>query len=774
MPTQRAQRSHLVWGLVGLVAVSALMFGTVHPWSRAVLAVGVVGLAGVRLAGAGSAVPRSTLMMGGAGALLVASGALWWLPVSADLRMVLQPGHAGALGLAADALGEGARPLALSPGAALASVPAAATLVAVGWLSASIVRTRGRRLRLVAGLLAVTASVAVLGLVHHLLGLETIYGVSGVPSGPVREAFFAPFVNPNHGGLFCVVGIPLALGVGARRDPAQTSALVMGAALCVAGAVLAGSRGAIVAGVVGVLVFVVVSASRSVAWATAAGALALGGVAAVVGPMHLVERLTRAWLPSAVEPQADSGRSEIWSTTLGMVADAPWVGLGPGGYAAGWRVVETSPRYGDAFHAHNDALQALAEYGVLVGGLWVLFALAPLGLVGLHVRTLRRGRRRRLLAGLSGGYAAVLVAALVSFPVHIGALAVLWVVLGGAVVAAVGQDRRGAAPSADRGGRLALAGLAMGGLLVVFGGNRPELTDDLDLDAQLMQHPLWTRGWLQRADVHVAAGDFDAAEADLAVAHATWPTSPWPHVARAQLLRRKGDLAGARRAWREALAYNFPDNDRGRPWLEAAIADEADPLMALGAVVPERPDRLRDAGFVARSRGDVLLATLFFQRAYDLDPMYGLPLVRQQLEDGLPRQARSDFDGLPAAAAVSCGGRVLDSELALALGDADGALGAARAATRTCGSDHEAAWVVLLRARLATGDAGALEPMERVLAEHPGRHDLRRALLRTLRAAGDHEEMVAHLDFLIAVGVATAWERDDRERIGRGLPPVPR
>ena len=44
---------------------------------------------------------------------------------------------------------------------------------------------------------------------HTTLGLGSIYG-SGVGAG-TRDGFFAPFVNPNHGGIFCAAMLPIAL-----------------------------------------------------------------------------------------------------------------------------------------------------------------------------------------------------------------------------------------------------------------------------------------------------------------------------------------------------------------------------------------------------------------------------------------------------------------------------------------------------------------------------------------------------------------------------------
>jgi len=496
----------------------------------------------------------------------------------------------------------------------------------------------------------------------------------------------------------------------------------------------------------------------------------------MMGPTRVLEVLTEYAMPGAVSPQPDGGRTEIWSVAWQIALDAPWVGVGAGCFSSAWRVVETGSRFGDAIHAHNDALQAWAEQGFVLGSGWLILLILPLVFVAVHLRSLRRGRRRRMLAGYTAAYVAMLVASLVSFPAHIGALALLAALLIGALVGSVSQERRPAGPVADHVGRGFLIFHALLGLGLVAsgvaGGPGPKLSDThAELDAALAGAPLWSRGWLQRAELHVADGAPTDALLDLEVAAAAWPTSPWPHVARARLLRRMGRIDASRTAWRTALALNFPDNDPGRKWIEAALDGEPTPMAALFLIVPDRADRLRDAGAVARAAGDGLNATVFFQRAYELDPTYGLPLVRQLLFDGFVPDARRTFDTVPAVATQSCRGRVLEAEIELLSGAYDAALSAARAAIRVCGESDEAAWVVLVRARLGSGDRGAIVPMAKLVEQYPMRHGLRRALVDALRDAGDHAELAVHLRALVQSGVATDAERGDLDRLQRGLPP---
>ena len=775
MPPQSADRTVQVWVLLGIVLASAVLFGTVHAWAWAVISVATLGLVvhqTIRGSRVGS--PVGTTAWGLSAVGLTLAGLGWLIPVDGEARAVVQPGLAPAMAKVTDALGVDALPLALAPDAAWQSVGRAGVVVALGWTAATVLRTRTRRMNVLVGMVASCAVVSLLGLVHSVCGLSSIYGVSDVPAGPLRSGFFAPFVNPNHGGLYCVLGLPLICGIGWRRDPAQNAAMAVAAMVCVAGAVVAGSRGAALA--CGVGLAVVVMGTAPVVVARLVGAVSATGMAAMTVWLARADlRSTgRSWLAGDGQ-HLDGGRVQIWTDALVSLGQAPWLGSGGGGFATVWRMVETGPRYGDAVHAHNDPLQALVEYGLVMGTAWCALAAVPLVLAVRRIRTLGRGRRRRLLSGVTGAYCALGAASLVSFPLHVGGLAVLGVVLAGLMIAAAGQEGRPVSRRVQRVARATqlLCAVAAAGITAsaAWTSDDSAPAEQLDaLDAQLHARPLWYRGWLKRADLRLAAGDPAGALGDLDVATLVWPSVPWAHVARARLQTRLGNQQAARDAWKAALSLNFPDNDDVDRWMLEAIEQSAEPTMELFLVTPDRADRLRDAGGTARRLGDPLTAMLFFERAFELDPTMGLPLVRQMQLDGLPREARKTLQTLPSVVRASCRGHVLAAELALDLVQSTEALASGRAAIRTCPEGHEPAWVVMVRARLATGDRTAVEPMGVLLEAQPLRHDWRRALIAAVLAVHDDEAAELHLQALEDAGVATDWERSALERIRRGLP----
>jgi tetratricopeptide (TPR) repeat protein len=80
-------------------------------------------------------------------------------------------------------------------------------------------------------------------------------------------------------------------------------------------------------------------------------------------------------------------RRLTWARVPAMVADHPWIGVGPGQFPRTFptyrdpREIEisshgrSSPTSTEVEHAHNDWLEAFAEYGVIGGSAWLMFGL---------------------------------------------------------------------------------------------------------------------------------------------------------------------------------------------------------------------------------------------------------------------------------------------------------------------------------------------------------------------------------------------------------------
>lgn len=783
-----------VWALGALFPLALVPFATVHDGPRA--AVGLAaGLLGIWSAAHGLSRRRPTLevsllALGGGLALLLS--ALPLIPVGAGLRASLQPGLADVVEQALSLAGGGRAPLALDPHNALMTwaVSAQALLLAVG--AALAVRNSARAARLAAVLLGAGMALVVIAAAHRLTGAQSIWWVTEVPSFS-RAPFFGPFVNPNHGGVACAMLLPLAASFALSRRSSNRIVGVVALSLLLVGLRLSGSRGALLAGAAGLVVFAGLTGGRRVRLGIGGAAALAGLVSLAIGPDVVGGALSEWLVPEALGPGEDlyTGRGEIWGEVLTLVSAAPILGVGHAGFDDGFHVVKTSPTFSRLDHAHQELLQVAAEHGVIVLAIWALL------FTGLALAAARRcldpelsGARRRVLAGYLGGAAALLAACNYTFPLRIGALELLGALIVGATAGLAGGGGKGRLLPAQLSSAVcwlllftslgaqglawgtrdhdssrwgsADAALARGEAARARGAEDGEAyAEALDFYAlsilrqPMRREPMQLMSLVRR--FHVPSASYADAVRPLEVATRVYPTLPWPHRDLARLQHRAGDYEAARASWRAALACDLPEGVEA-PLTAEALKGPGAPAEILAQAIPDRADRQASAGRVLEDAGEVELADAAFRRAAELDPRYAAHLGAAMLRRGRPA------DAVAAARSVqppSCYSLRVEAKGLWALQDAESALSRAREALSLCEDAHHLRELRMLSAevRLSQGDARALEVYEALLAEEPEDHAARRALIAQLRARGWEEQLAAHLRALSAAGVARPAEQ---------------
>ena len=156
-----------------------------------------------------------------------------------------------------------------------------------------------------------------------------------------------------------------------RSQPARAALLVLMAAF-ILGLVLSGSR----TGMLGVLVLAVWGAldgtlSRRSRWALCVSpliyALCWGGLATWA---DLTGHVFGGAARLRSETDISSSRFGIWSDTLGLIAQHPWLGVGWGEFNLAWSLTPFPHRPVAFFdHTHNLLLQWVVELGVPLAGL---------------------------------------------------------------------------------------------------------------------------------------------------------------------------------------------------------------------------------------------------------------------------------------------------------------------------------------------------------------------------------------------------------------------
>jgi len=533
--------------VVAIVVGSALAWGTVHPVAQAVLALaaGVVGLERLGL--------RGGLRLGVGGAVLL--GVLAWMgllvvPVPEGLRQVLQPGVQALTGPA----GGGWRPLAVDPRGAVLGLALLAGLLTLGlglvarplrpgWTSAAVV---------LAGLGVLASALATWG-----------------------EPGFGVLRNPNHAGVLLALGTALAaVQVGRSRRGWRLAWAVAGLGVLV-GAVLTGSRAAVaLAALGGILVGLtrLSGRSRRVGWGVALVGIVLAGISA---PLWFV-RISEWAAPGSTSRGWLGGREAFFEQAWRALALSP-AGAGPGAFATLQPAVKQTPDWARAAHVHCDPLE-------------LLLTLGPLALVvlGLLVWWAWRARRSPLAPALL----VLGLAALIGFPLHIGTLAVVGVLL----LARVRPPLRpGRLPRATLLLALAPPGAALllgwAPATSVYGPvpDRSALQADPTSCAQALRaHPLKAEPRLVCALLQDAPSDRIAG---LQAAHRLDPTHPLPAWALARQLRIHGQPDAAARAFVHALSQDLPPRPPAAVWLTEALRPPTRDAV-LDGLVRARPARL--------------------------------------------------------------------------------------------------------------------------------------------------------------------------------------
>lgn len=218
----------------------------------------------------------------------------------------------------------------------------------------------------------------------------------------VSIAFVVPALFGVQGRLFGTLGntgwtaqaaLPGALAGAVLFAAGRGAWRVIGmvaAVLCAAYVTVAPAYAAVIAMVVALAVGIVRSRRRRVGLALVLAACAVSGQVA-----RWIDAMPARGGSGGISAVAQTGgggdlggvevRRRVWSSSLKMLADHPWLGTGPGQFRASF------PPYRDATeralsdrssgfeteveHAHNDWLQGLLDAGLLGGCLWILFLL---------------------------------------------------------------------------------------------------------------------------------------------------------------------------------------------------------------------------------------------------------------------------------------------------------------------------------------------------------------------------------------------------------------
>ena len=420
-------------GLLVLLALSAVPYGTVEPWWKAAFVCGVFLICIVAIV---ETLISGECTIGGARGILLPMIALSGLALIQTISF-----------RSADA------------------DPAVANLGAWNAISADPYQTRFFVLQL----LALTACLALLYrycrtqarinlLIQVILGIGVASAVFGIVRQTVQHepGFVLPrimpgigygqFINKNHFALLMEMTLGLGVGMGLFRGFNRDRMMIYIALLLPVwtALVLSNSRGGILSMLAQVVVAALLlmrhsrlsfgSTKRFQVMRAAMLLLLLAMITAGtiwVGGDRLVSSLSQAPSDFTEKPadlRAGVSRIEIWQASWKMFAAHPILGVGLGGYWAAITAYHDASGVSTPQEAHNDYLELLSSGGVIGLGLGVWFGVAVFRRVRDNLRSHDHFQRSLCLAALLG-ITGVAVHSLVDFGLHLLVNAFVFLVL---------------------------------------------------------------------------------------------------------------------------------------------------------------------------------------------------------------------------------------------------------------------------------------------------------------------------------------------------------
>jgi O-antigen ligase len=515
------------------------------------------------------------------------------------------------------------RPLSMDPASTRIELAKLVAYFLIAWMTLRAAASERGRQRLLSGVAGVAGLVAMIGIVHELLGADKLYGV--YQPEHLHPIVMAPLMNANHLACLMSLGAIIAAGLAfhERRAPAVRALWIVIVALCIGVGLATKSRGGVMglaAGTTVAAVVMVLQRLRDAAETQRRDVLRVAIPAAVVVLCTLVLVVylgggeVRHELESTHLAELENPRSKYaaWGSALELIEDAPVLGIGRGAFETAFTRVHPASSQFTFSHVENEYLQAVVDWGV--GGA-ILLVLAGGTAVLLAIRRWRHGA---LGAAALGGLTAVAVHSVVDFGLELPGVAIPTIIVAATLLhvplkEAPRSRRRTALRTATIAAGLLAAAITALPISTSLDEDHAMLDDDsltlADARAAFERHPL---DYLAAAYLARESADAQVQLAYLNLALRLHPTHPGLH-------RTIGRwLANGPHKRQAALEYRF------------AIAGAADPtplvseVLALFPVITDAVAALPvDNGhwaplvndLVAAKRSDVALA--FLERIVD-------------------------------------------------------------------------------------------------------------------------------------------------------------
>jgi len=449
-------------GIFFLLIFTPLAFGTVQPWSAAVMEAAafiVFGAWLLRMSVLKRAefyiTPLLFFML-----MLAVVAVIQIIPMPPALLGVISPSSARVYAVFSNDGASVWRAISIAPQSTLDELWRLLSYIAVFTVVINQFKTSAQVSKALKVVVWMGLGIAVFAVVQKMAWNGRIYWIYPVREGLASGSSYiwGPYINRNHFAGYMEMAAPLALGfflyrmTGIRVLPnmpfmkkltvyANSKALMPMAVLLTAALVMTGvlfmtlSRGGIIGLVTGLIVFLVMSSRRRSLRRKAVMLAVIGGALVCVVLVLSWGRLEDRF--GEVSKEGGIPRLDVWADSVNMAADFPILGTGLGTFEKAYPAYQTRHPTALFIHAENDFIEILTDAGVvglaLAAGM-IFFFFYPV----VQVWRVRRNNFVKCMAAAGTASCGALFAhSFTDFNMHIPANAMLIAVIAGVTYAMV-------------------------------------------------------------------------------------------------------------------------------------------------------------------------------------------------------------------------------------------------------------------------------------------------------------------------------------------------
>jgi len=351
------------------------------------------------------------------------------IPLPAGLVETIAPATHALVMSAADVLSEPHPrwiPLTLDPPGTMVELVKLCGYVAFGFVCIRVSASQKGRRALLTAVATIGTVTAIVGLVHHALGAQRLFGLYSPEMDP--PPYLSPLLNPNHFSGLLAMTAALTAGLALHHTGRRRLIWIVALAIAIGTTLLLESRGGVIALAAGLAATLGVyaaqtrqanpreSTGRQRTSAIAGGIIVACALSLVV--VFTAKGITTEFAETdRMSFEHPASKFGAWRSASVLVRDHAWTGVGRGAFEPAFTRVHIPSSFHTYSHVENEYLQAALDWGLpIASGLALLMAWCV-------VAAAKNWRDTAVAAGAIGAVFAIALQSLADFGMELPGVA---------------------------------------------------------------------------------------------------------------------------------------------------------------------------------------------------------------------------------------------------------------------------------------------------------------------------------------------------------------